>query len=58
MRQLVARMGFFGHFVCTPSPSAAGFDAADNGLPSWVNVHVFDADNLLTTFAALAVQRR
>jgi hypothetical protein len=50
------RMGFFGHFVRTPSPSAAGFGASDNGLPSWVDMNVLDADNLLTTFAALAVQ--
>ena len=44
---MAARMGFFGHFVRTPSPSAAGFDASDNGLPTWVDMKVLDADNLL-----------
>ena len=39
MRQLVARMGFLGDFVCTP-PSAGDCDVSDNGLPSWMNVNM------------------
>jgi len=49
-------MGFFPDLLCTPSP--AGRDVSDNGLSSWMDVNVLDADNLLTAFAALAVQRR
>ena len=56
MRQLAERMGFLGHFVCTPSP--AGCDISENGLSPRMDVNVLDADNLLTTFTAPAVQRR
>jgi hypothetical protein len=47
--------GFLVHFVRTPSP---GCNISDNGLSSWMDVNVLDADNLLATFASLAVQRR
>jgi hypothetical protein len=51
--------GFLAHFGRTPSPrSPRGCDVSDNGLPSWMDVNVFDTDNLLTTFTAPAIQRR
>jgi hypothetical protein len=53
MRQLAERMGFLGHFVCTPSPT--GCDISDNGLSPRMDVNVLDADNLLTTFTARAL---
>jgi hypothetical protein len=53
------RMGLPPHLVRTSSPSSAtGCDASNNGLPSWMDMYVLDADNPLTTFAALAVRRR
>ena len=59
MRQLAARTGFLGDFVCTPSPpSAGGCDVSDNGLPSWMNVNMLDRHLLLPACAALAVQCR
>ena len=56
MRQLVGRRGSSGISGAPPSP--AGCDISDNGLPSWMDVNVLDADNLLPTFTAPAVQRR
>jgi hypothetical protein len=59
MLQLVGCAGFSPQLVRNPSRlSAGGCDVSDNGLPSWVNVNVLDADNLLATLPALAVQRR
>jgi hypothetical protein len=60
MCQLVGRTGFSPQFMRNPSPSfaASGCDISDNGLPSWMDVNVLDADNLLPAFAAFAVQRR
>jgi hypothetical protein len=35
-----------------------GSCSQDNGLPSWMDVNVFDTDNLLPAFTAPAIQRR
>ena len=57
MRQSGRRSaGFLEDFGCTPSPT--GCDISDNGLSSWMDVNVFDTDNLLSAFTAPAIQRR
>ena len=58
MRQLAGCTGFFLAFACIPpSPDGRDGDVSDNGLPSWMNMNMLDADNLLATLAAPAVQR-
>jgi hypothetical protein len=47
-------MGLTSTFLVTPTPLV--LDVANDGLPTLVNVHVFDG-NLLLALAAMAVKR-
>ena len=51
-------MGFFQHFLRTPSPPSAALDISDNRFSSGMDVNMLDADNLLTTLSTPAVERR
>ncbi len=56
VRQLVECMGLVSLFASSPSPGGWCFNVSDNGFSSWMDMNVFDADNLLTALSAFTVE--